>query len=257
MFVALLLTWGVNYNIKAQVKTLKPKSSFTQKNKSTRLPSKVVLKKRAKTNSFNTNRKSFAVFTQNKEIILSIQKGKDLFYSGFLLQTFRLLNQYKDAPEMDAEAFRILAECKRSIGGGIDTDYKLAEQYFLKSINLKSSKETFLSLGQIYQLGGFKLTRDPQKATFFFQKAVDEDLPFAKFELGRLYFQGMPDSLKDESKGIQLLEMAGNQEVAEAQWMLGSIYAKGYNSIQRDMPKAKVWFKKYKENKSFKQDVKL
>jgi TPR repeat protein len=78
-----------------------------------------------------------------------------------------------------------------------------------------------------------------------------------KFELGRLYFQGLSDSLRNEKKGILLLEEAGNQEVAEAQWMLGSIYSKGYNGIIRDMPKAKIWFKKYKENKTINQESKF
>jgi Sel1 repeat len=238
----------------AQAISIKPKPSSIRK--STTSTKKVVFKKRTSTSKSISSRKS-QVIIPNNDALLFISKAKDLFNGSFLLQSFRLLNQYKDHAEMDSEAFRFLAECRKSIGIGIDTDYKLAEQYFLQSIALKPSKEAFLSLGQIYELGGFNLKRDVVKAVNYFQQAANQDVAFANFELGRLYLQGLPDSLKDEKKGINLLELAGNQDVAEAQWMLGSIYTKGFNNIPRDMPKAKTWFKKYKENKTIKQEIKL
>ena len=251
----LLLTWGVCNNLLAQTNLSKPKPSSIQK--STASKNNVIIKKRTSANNSNRVRKNKIIVATNNEASLFISKAKDLFKGGFYLQSFRLLNQYKDYAEMDSEAFRFLAECKKSVGNGIDTDYKLSEQYFLQSIALKPSKEAFLSLGQIYELGGYNLKRNVFKALNYFQQAANQDVMFANFELGRLYFQGLPDSLKDETKGITFLELAGNQEVGEAQWMLGSIYAKGYNNIPKDMPKAKIWFKKYKENKTIKQEIKL
>jgi TPR repeat protein len=252
-----LLAWGSNNITKAQVRPVKPKESYLQKSRLFRASSKVVRKKTTRKVKPKANLHANAGISLNKESNLAIAKAKDLFKSGYLLQTFRLLNQCKNSPEMDSEAFYYLAECRRNIGSGIETNYQLAEQYFLKSIAIKPTKEAYLSLGQIYELGGFNLQRDVQKAIFNFQEATKQDLPFAKFELGRLYFQGLPDELRDETKGITLLEESGNQEVAEAQWMLGSIYAKGYSSVPRDMLKAKIWFKKYKENKTIKQNIKL
>jgi TPR repeat protein len=240
----------------AQANSNKPKSSSLIR-KSASSNKKVVVKKRPSTYKSNTSRKNQPIIISNNEASVFISKAKDLFKGGFLLQSYRLLNQYKDYSEMDSEAFLYLAECNRSIGNGIDTDYKLSEQYFLQSIALKPTKEAFLSLGQLYELGGFKLKRDALKAVNYFQQAANEEVAFANFELGRLYLQGLPDSLKNETKGISLLELAGNQDVAEAQWMLGSIYAKGFNNIPKDMPKAKTWFKKYKENKTIKQEIKL
>jgi TPR repeat protein len=236
----------------AQVNSTKTKPSSIHK--STASTKKVVTKKRTSTNKSISSRKNQSTIIPNSDADLFISKAKDLFNGGFFLQSFRLLNQYKDHSEMDSEAFRFLAECRKSVGNGIDTDYKLSEQYFLQSIALKPSKEALLSLGQIYEFGGYNLKRDALKAVNYFQQAAIQDLAFANFELGRLYLQGLPDSLKNETKGISLLELAGNQEVAEAQWMLGSIYAKGFNNIPRDMPKAKTWFKKYKENKTIKQE---
>ena len=251
----LLLTWGVCNNLLAQTNLSKPKSLSIQKN--TTLKKNVVIRKRISVGSTSKIRKNKTIVSPNNEASLFIYKAKDLFKSGFYLQSFRLLNQYKDYAEMDSEAFRFLAECRKSVGNGIDTDYKLSEQYFLQSVALKPSKEAFLSLGQIYELGGYNLKRDVLKAINYFQQAANQDVVFANFELGRLYFQGLPDSLKDEIKGIKFLELAGNQEVGEAQWMLGSIYAKGYGNIPKDMPKAKIWFKKYKENRTIKQEIKL
>jgi TPR repeat protein len=257
MLFALILTWGVNFNNQAQGTKPKPKSSNSQKSKSSLSSSKIVQKKQYKGKSSQTYKKPQASLPQTDEANLAITKAKGFFNSGFILQTYRLLNPYKDRSEMDADAFRMLAECLKSVGSGIDTDYKLAERYFLQSIALKPSKEAFMSLGTIYELGGFNLKRDAKKALIYFQKAAEENVAYANFELGRLYFQGLEDSLRDEKKGINLLEIAGNQDVAEAQWMLGSIYAKGQNTIARDMLKAKTWFKKYKENKTIKQEMKL
>jgi hypothetical protein len=238
-----------------QAVRLKSKSLYVQKSNASY--KKNVVKKRPTISKSKASRKTNAVVPRNNDALLVIAKAKEFFKSGFFLQSFRLLNQYKNYAEMDSESFRCLAECRRSVGNGIDTDYKLAEQYFLHSIALKPSSEAFLSLGQIYELGGFNLNRDVSKAIYYFQQAVNQEVAFANFELGRLYFQGLPDSLKNESKGISLLEVAGNRDVPEAQWLLGSIYAKGYSSIPRDMPKAKTWFKKYKENKTIKQEIKL
>jgi Sel1 repeat len=262
IFCLILLAWGSNNTIAIQVRPAKSKSPVSNIHKknlaSNKLRnSKVIAKKTINNKKVDFNKSKPIIISQINERTIAINKAKDFFLSGFLLQTFRLLNQYHDAPEMDADAYRYLAECERTIGNGIETDYGLAEKYFLKSIEIKSHKNAYLSLGQIYELGGFKLNRDPQKALHYFQKAADENLSFAKFELGRLYFQGLSDSLRNEKKGILLLEEAGNQEVAEAQWMLGSIYSKGYNGIIRDMPKAKMWFKKYKENKTINQESKF
>lgn len=257
ILLTVLLAWGSNNIIKAQVRPVKPNHPHTQKAKSTRTTAKVVRKGVSTIGKSKPHHNTNTLNYQGKEAQLSIAKAKDLFTSGYLLQTFRLLNQYKNSPQMDAESYQYLGECYRNIGGGIETNYKSAEQYFLKSLVLQSNKEVHLSLGQIYELGGFNLQRDTQKAVYHFQQAVNQDVVFAKFELGRLYFQGLADSLRNTSKGIVLLEEAGNQDLPEAQWMLGSIYAKGYNDIPRDMIKAKVWFKKYKDNKTIKQNTKL
>ncbi|WP_146199045.1 tetratricopeptide repeat protein [Arcicella aurantiaca] len=257
ILLTILLAWGSNNITKAQVRPVKPKPLPTQKVKSLRTSTKTVRKKDSSIGKPKPTRPSNTIQVQANETILTINKAKDLFKSGYLLQTFRLLNQYKDSPQMDAESYHYLGECRRNIGGGIETNYKLAEEYLLKSLVLQDNKDVHLSLGQIYELGGFNLQRDSQKAIFHFQQAANQDVSFAKFELGRLYFQGLSDSLKNENKGIVLLEEAGIQDIPEAQWMLGSIYAKGYDSVPRDMTKAKFWFKKYKENKTIKQNIKL
>jgi TPR repeat protein len=257
ILLTILLAWGSNNIIKAQVRPVKPKPPYSKKGKPGRITPKVVQKKNASIRKLQVSQSSNILLKRSKEATLAIEKAKELFKSGYLLQTFRLLNQYKDSPEMNAESFQYLGECRKNIGSGIETNYLLAEQYFLKSLSLQANKEVHLSLGQIYELGGFNLQRDTQKAMFHFQEAANQEVIFAKFELGRLYFQGLPDSLKNESKGITLLEEAGNQDLPEAQWMLGSIYTKGYGETPRDMKKAKNWFKKYKENKTIKQNIKL
>jgi TPR repeat protein len=256
ILLTILLAWGSNNITKAQVRPAKPKPLHTQKVKLLRT-TKIVRKKDSSIGKTKPTHKSNTFPIQNKEAILAISKAKDLFKSGYLLQTFRMLNQYKDSPHMDAESFRYLGECRRNIGSGIETNYKLTEEYLLKSLTLQDNKDVHLSLGQIYELGGFSLQRDTQKAVYHFQQAVNQEVTFAKFELGRLYFQGLSDSLKNEKKGIQLLEEAGIQDIPEAQWMLGSIYTKGFSNNPRDMTKAKFWFKKYKENKTIKQNIKL
>jgi TPR repeat protein len=258
IFLSILIAWGaININ-PAQVVSPKQKSSQSQKRLSSNQPKKVVAKKQfSKGKSSKKNTVSQSLPSQNKEGETAILKAKELFKSNFILQAFRLLNQYKNAPEMDAEAFYDLAVCLRSVGLGVDTNYQLSEQYFQKSLSLKPSKELYLNLGQLYELGGFGLKRDATKALSYFQGASALDVPFAKFELGRLYIHGLDDSLKNEKKGILLLEEAGNQDIAEAQWMLGSMYSKGYEYLPRDMTKAKFWFRKYKENKTIKPELKL
>jgi TPR repeat protein len=258
IFLSILIAWGaININL-AQAILAKQKSSLSQKRLSSNQPKKVVTKKQfSKVKSSKKSNVTPNFPSQNMEGQLAILKAKELFKSNFIFQSFRLLNQYKNAPEMDAEAFYDLAICLRSVGLGVETDYQLSEQYLQKSLSLKTSKEIYLNLGQLYELGGFGLKRDASKAVIYFQKASDLDVPLAKFELGRLYLQGLDDSLKNEKKGVFLLEEAGNQDVAEAQWMLGSMYAKGYEYLPRDMTKAKYWFKKYKENKTIKPELKL
>jgi TPR repeat protein len=258
IFLSILIAWGaININ-HAQAVLPKQKTSLSQKRPSPNQLKKVVAKKQfSKAKSSKKSNVPQKLPSQNFEGESAILKAKELFKSNFIIQAFRLLNQYKNAPEMDAEAFYDLAICLRSIGVGVETNYQLSEQYLQKSLVLKPSKEIYLNLGQLYELGGFGLKRDVTKALSYFQQASDLDVPFAKFELGRLYFQGLEDSLKNEKKGILLLEEAGNQDVAEAQWMLGSMYAKGYENLPRDMTKAKFWFRKYKGNKTIKPELKL
>jgi TPR repeat protein len=258
IFLSILIAWGaININL-AQATLSKQKSSFSQKRLSSSQPKKVVTKKQfSRAKSSKKSNISQSLPSQIREGETAILKAKELFKSNFIIQAFRLLNQYKNAPEMDAEAFYDLAICLRSVGLGVETNYQLSEQYFQKSLALKPSKELYLNLGQLYELGGFGLKRDATKALKYFQEASDLDVPFAKFEMGRLYIYGLDDSLKNEKKGILLMEEAGNQDVAEAQWMLGSMYSKGYEYLPRDMTKAKFWFRKYKENKSIKPEVKL
>ena len=256
--MSILIAWGaINISL-TQAVQYKPKSSITQKKITTIHPTKVVSKKR-RPKSISSKKIDASTLTssQKMEVEVAIIKAKELFKSNFIIQAFRLLNQYKNAPEMDAEALYDLAICLRSVGLGVDTNYQLSEQYLQKSLAIKPTKEVFLNLGQLYELGEFGLKRDPIKALKYFQQASDMDVPFAKFELGRLYFQGLEDSLKNEKRGILLLEEAGNQDVAEAQWMLGSIYSKGNENLPRDMTKAKFWFRKYKENKTIKPEIKL
>jgi TPR repeat protein len=258
IFLSILIAWGAISINHAQAVIPKQKLSYSQKRASSNQPKKVVSKKQfSKARSSQKITVSQTSLSQDRESETAIPKAKELFKSNFILQAFRLLNQYKNASKMDAEAFYDLAVCLRSVGLGVDTNYQFSEQYFQKSLSLKPSKELYLNLGQLYELGGFGLKRDAIKALGYFQEASKLDSHFAKFELGRLYIHGLEDSLKNEKKGILLLEEAGNQDVAEAQWMLGSMYSKGYEYLPRDMTKAKFWFRKYKENKTIKPELKL
>ena len=86
---------------------------------------------------------------------------------------------------------------------------------------------------------GEGVTKDYQKAAYYFEKAANKGDAAAQAGLGYMYYGGTGVT-KDYQKAVYWLKKAANQGCAPAQHSLSIIY--------KDPQKAAYWKKKYEEN---------
>ena len=95
-----------------------------------------------------------------------------------------------------------------------------------------------VDLGTAYR-EGYGVTRDYQKALYWYQKAANQGASQAQAGLGDMFLrgQGVP---QDDTKARYWLQRAADQGHAQAQHNLGVMYALGQN-VPLDNQKAYQW----------------
>ena len=73
---------------------------------------------------------------------------------------------------------------------------------------------------------------------------------FAQFNLGRCYYHGKGMS-KDVSKAIKFYTLSAERSNILAQYVLATIYEDDESTIEKDLSKAILWYKKVAEHLHF------
>ncbi|MCH8325869.1 MAG: sel1 repeat family protein, partial [Bacteroidetes bacterium] len=114
--------------------------------------------------------------------------------------------------------------------------YKEAISIYDKVIRIapENTKAQF-QLGYLYNNG-----RDYQKSFYWFEKAAEQGVAAAQYNLGIIYADGY-GVLKDNKEAITWYKKAANQGYAKAQYDLGVLYSKG-ELVLKDYKEAITWY---------------
>ena len=94
-------------------------------------------------------------------------------------------------------------------------------------------------LGRAYREGWLGLPRNPKESFDWFQKAAEQEMPRAVFEVGNCYFLGRGVS-KDKASAVKWLQRAASQEDPLAEIWLATLYEKG-EVVPKDLVTACTW----------------
>ena len=97
------------------------------------------------------------------------------------------------------------------------------------------------NLARLYA-NGLGMSKDNDKALFWYEKATAQGYAPAEFGLGLMYSSG--DGVpKDPAKAVYWWQKAADQGNAKAQHALGVTYASG-NGVVKDLAQAVTWYRK-------------
>ncbi|MBQ8098978.1 MAG: sel1 repeat family protein [Bacteroidaceae bacterium] len=115
----------------------------------------------------------------------------------------------------------------------------------VKQIMAKAEKgdvEEQFKLGSLYDFGDGGLSRDSEKAKYWYQKSAEQGYAKAQNSLGLFYELGK-GLMKDYEKAIYWYQKSAEQGYAIGQYNLGRLYEKGHG-IDQDYEKAVYWYQK-------------
>jgi TPR repeat protein len=126
-------------------------------------------------------------------------------------------------------------------GMGVDTDYKKAAEWYLKSIK-NGNATAYARLGFIYERGlGVKQNFD--RAAELYRHSAESGSPHGQSRLGRLYLTGHGVE-KDTAKALALFrESVSEYTHGRGYTMLGYMYEKGIE-VEQDYKQAAGWYDK-------------
>ncbi|MCW9706547.1 tetratricopeptide repeat protein [Fodinibius salsisoli] len=102
-------------------------------------------------------------------------------------------------------------------------------------------------LGYVYQMGLCGQDKNDEQAFFWYQEAAEQGVLRAQSEVANSYINGNGVA-RDYSKGLILLRKVANQGHAGSQYKLGVYYEQGSVGLDKDLVKAKYWYKKAAKN---------
>ena len=150
------------------------------------------------------------------------------------------LNLFKIAANAnDARAMYYVAQMYE-LGQGTAVDYRLAQQWYEKSVEAKYSP-AMLALGEMCEEGR-GITKDYHCAVQLYQQARYTGNVNALVRLGSMYERGRGVQ-KDYQQALQLYHQGVDANDGEAMFRLGYLYQKGYG-VQQDYKQARDWYTK-------------
>lgn len=107
-----------------------------------------------------------------------------------------------------------------------------------------------LYAGLIYEFGGEDFNKDPEKAKFYFERAIEtRGSTEAYLGLGRIYYKGYGGA-RNYGKALEVYEIVDRESRHPvAALMLGKIYERG-NGVSVSIEKARKYYKKSIRNGS-------
>lgn len=136
-------------------------------------------------------------------------------------------------------------------GIGCEKEEARAQEWFAKALSgfklaeqKKKSKKGYLQfrIGKMFSMG-YGTEQDYLAAASWYEKAVEEENPFAAYALGSLYHRGQGVA-QDEARALSLFLLSAEHEKqsnAYAMYELGKMYQKGVGTPP-DQQEAKRWY---------------
>jgi serine/threonine protein kinase len=118
--------------------------------------------------------------------------------------------------------------------------YAEAIELYKKAADMNHAKAQN-KLGEIY-VEGRKATRNAAEAFAWLQKAANQGLPVAQFNLGQLYDFGFDEFPENDVQAVNWYKKAAEQGHIDAQYFLGIMYANG-QGVSKDEREAIHWYK--------------
>ena len=105
--------------------------------------------------------------------------------------------------------------------------------------------EAQFRLGVMY-LNGLGVTKDPQQAIYWLEKAALQGSVGGQYTLARFYLQDRSGS-RDEALALQWFQRLAERGYVPAQYQLGMMYERG-RGTDKDLLKARQWIQRAAEN---------
>ena len=181
-----------------------------------------------------------------------VERGDNYFNgkNGVTKTYYEAVKWYKKAADMgDAKGICSLARMY-DYGYGVSKDSEKAEELYLKSAGMGYALAQFY-LGDYYDAG-----MDYNKAIEWFTKAGEQGYAKAYFRLGDIFYRGRIDITKDMEKALYYYEKGANLGDAQSQYIMGNYYL--HNSKdEKKYEIALKWYEKASAQGYFEADKDL
>ena len=126
----------------------------------------------------------------------------------------------------------------------LNGDYIISMQKF-KALAEQGDAGAQSNLGMLYEIGK-GVQQDPQKAVYWYLKAVAQGDKFAQYNLGRSYERGTGIT-QNYKQAVEMYRLSASHEYAPAQYNLGLMHALG-RGVSQDFHEAIKWYKRSVEH---------
>lgn len=161
---------------------------------------------------------------------------KDEFEAVRMLRN--ALTPTTEFPQGHPKAYYLLGKAYME-GSGVNKNFKTAEEYLQKAVDL-GSKEANMELQDYYVKNGME--ENPEKAIRYIQTRAEAGDPVAQFNYGKCFLDGSGVK-KDLQIAFSWFEKSAKQNNADGLYMLGLCYYQGWGT-SADPTKALPLFKK-------------
>ena len=141
------------------------------------------------------------------------------------------------SPHYKSRAYNTLGLMYRYGDKPVSKNYRKAEEFFKKAINL-GYKGAYINLAAIYNKGGHGIHKDVKKAKQYYQLMAQAGKSSAKFGLGNLYA-----NQNQYNKAFHWYHQAAKQYYLRGMLQTGLSYSLSGKGVSKDMTKACKWFR--------------
>lgn len=126
--------------------------------------------------------------------------------------------------------------------GGIERNFKKAEMYYKKAIEIDNYPNSLHGLAVLYFNGWGSLSKNDSYILELYQKAAKAGYVLSQYSLGNIYHFGRNGFSEDYGKAYYWYQQASNQGHAQAARRIGYMY-ENENGLKKNDEKALYWHK--------------
>jgi len=133
--------------------------------------------------------------------------------------------------------------CWQSAKKRFESGDRAGALYLLRTLAQEGVADAYVEIGNIYQLGGGGVDKDPKQARRWFERAAQEaNDPVAYFYLGRLYYVGEGVE-RDFEKAFEYLSKLEHLQQPAVHYLIGRMFEYG-EGVPRNLAKARAYYAK-------------